>query len=42
MLSSLFKKSTSTAAGSLFTWGETTYGWGRALSNELRVPGQVN
>lgn len=28
-------------SGALYTWGETTYGWGRNLSQALRVPGQV-
>lgn len=40
MITRAFKRSFATA-GSLYTWGETTYGWGRETSKELRVPGQV-
>jgi alpha-tubulin suppressor-like RCC1 family protein len=29
------------SVGSLYTWGETTYGWGREVNDKIRVPGQV-
>lgn len=25
----------------LYTWGETTYGWGRRVNQALRIPGRV-
>lgn len=28
-------------AGKLLTWGETTFGWGRDLNENYRVPGHV-
>lgn len=37
MITNIFKRTFSTA-GSLLTWGETTYGWGRAISQDLRKP----
>lgn len=27
--------------GSLYTWGETTYGWGRDVTEDVRTPGRV-
>lgn len=41
MISKVLKRSFATA-GSLLTWGETTYGWGREVTNELRVPGRID
>ena len=40
MITKVLKRSFATA-GSLLTWGETTYGWGREISNDLRVPGRI-
>jgi alpha-tubulin suppressor-like RCC1 family protein len=40
MLSKVFKRCFSTS-GTLLTWGETTYGWGRAVDNKYGVPGPV-
>lgn len=40
MLSKITKRCFSTS-GSLLTWGETTYGWGRPLNNNYYKPGVV-
>ena len=40
MITKVLRNSFSTA-GSLYTWGETTYGWGRKPNNDLLVPGKV-
>jgi len=40
MLSKIIKRSFSTS-GTLLTWGETTYGWGRPINNNLFTPGAV-
>lgn len=40
MLSNIIKRTFSTS-GTLLTWGETTYGWGRPLDNNLYTPGIV-
>ena len=37
MINNICKRTFSTA-GSLLTWGETTYGWGRPINNALRTP----
>lgn len=41
MLSKIIKRTFSTT-GSLLTWGQTTYGWGRPVNNDLWTPGFVN
>jgi len=41
MLSKIIKRAFSTP-GSLLTWGQTTYGWGRAVNEDYFVPGFVN
>ncbi len=40
MLTNAIKRTFSTS-GTLLTWGETTYGWGRPLNNNLYTPGVV-
>ncbi len=40
MLSRIVKRCFSTS-GSLLTWGETTYGWGRPINNNYYQPGFV-
>lgn len=40
MITKILKRSFATS-GSLLTWGETTYGWGREPTNNLRVPGPI-
>ena len=40
MITKVLKRSFA-SVGSLYTWGETTYGWGRQITEELRAPGQV-
>lgn len=40
MITRAFRQSFATT-GALFTWGETTYGWARPSSPQLRVPGRV-
>lgn len=40
MITKAFKRSFS-SVGSLWTWGETTYGWGRQVDTNLRNPGKV-
>lgn len=40
MISKVFKRTFSTS-NALFTWGETTYGWGRQANDQIRVPGRV-
>lgn len=40
MISRVLKRYYATA-GSLYTWGETTYGWGREVSDKVRTPGKV-
>ena len=37
MLSKVIKRSFATS-GSLLTWGETTYGWGRAVNDKVYAP----
>jgi hypothetical protein len=41
MLSKIIKRTFSTT-GSLLTWGQTTYGWGRPVNNDLWTPGFVS
>lgn len=40
MLSQVLKRCFATT-GSLLTWGETTYGWGRPTNNNYYTPGPV-
>jgi hypothetical protein len=40
MLSKVIKRCFATS-GSLLTWGETTYGWGRPVNNNFYAPGLV-
>lgn len=40
MITKVINRSFATA-GSLFTWGETTYGWGRKVNVYLRTPGKI-
>lgn len=40
MITNVLKRTFATA-GRLYTWGETTYGWGRQVNQDLRTPGQV-
>ncbi len=42
MITRVFSRSFSTVTpGALFTWGESTYGWGRDVTDNVRTPGQV-
>lgn len=40
MLSKIIKRSFSTS-GHLYTWGATTYGWGRPTNSQYWTPGLV-
>jgi alpha-tubulin suppressor-like RCC1 family protein len=40
MLSKILKRTFATS-GRLYTWGETTYGWGRPTNNQYWTPGLV-
>lgn len=42
MITKAIRRSFSTLVpGTLLTWGESTYGWGRDVTKDLRVPGKV-
>lgn len=41
MITKVLKRAFSTA-GRLYTWGPTTFGWGREINDDLYTPGQVD